>query len=45
MTGPCGIYGGRIGTGEGILRVLRFPLTVLIPPTVPNSLIIVTDCR
>jgi hypothetical protein len=25
------------GTGAGFLRVLRFPLSVLIPPTTPQS--------
>jgi hypothetical protein len=29
----CGIRGGRSGIGAGFLRVLRFPLPVLIPPT------------
>jgi hypothetical protein len=29
----CGIHGGQGGTGAGFLRVLRFPLTILIPPT------------
>jgi hypothetical protein len=33
----CGICGGRNGTGAGFLRVLRFPLPVLIPPNVPYS--------
>jgi hypothetical protein len=28
------------GTGSGFLRVLRFSLPVLIPPTAPYSLII-----
>jgi hypothetical protein len=31
----CGIRGGQIGTGAGFLRVLRFPLPILIPPTTP----------
>jgi hypothetical protein len=32
-----GICGGQSGTGAGFLRVLRFPLTILIPPTAPHS--------
>jgi hypothetical protein len=35
----CGIRGGQCGTGAGSLRVLRFPLPILIPPTVPQLLI------
>jgi hypothetical protein len=33
----CGIYGGRSGTGADFLRVLRFPLPIVIPPTAPHS--------
>jgi hypothetical protein len=32
----CGISGGQGGTGAGFLRVLRFPLAILIPPTTPH---------
>jgi hypothetical protein len=33
----CGICGGQNGTGADFLRILRSPLTVLIPPTAPYS--------
>jgi hypothetical protein len=33
---PCGICGGQRGTRAGFLRVLRFPLQILIPPTAPH---------
>jgi hypothetical protein len=33
----CGICGGQIGSRADFLRVLRFPLPILIPPTVLNS--------
>jgi hypothetical protein len=32
-----GISGGESGTGAGFLRVLRFPLPILIPPTASHS--------
>jgi hypothetical protein len=32
-----GICGGQSGTRVGFLRVLRFPLPILIPPTAPHS--------
>jgi hypothetical protein len=32
-----GICGGQSGTAAGFLRVLRFPLPILIPPTTPHS--------
>jgi hypothetical protein len=33
----CGISGGQSGTGADLLRVLRFPLPIRIPPTAPHS--------
>jgi hypothetical protein len=33
----CGICDGQRGTGAGFLRVLRFPLPIVIPPTAPHS--------
>jgi hypothetical protein len=33
----CEIFGGQSGIGIGFLRVLRFPLPILIPPTAPHS--------
>jgi hypothetical protein len=33
----CGICGGQSGTGAGFLRVLRFPLPILIPSTAPHT--------
>jgi hypothetical protein len=33
----CEICGWQSGTGAGFLRVLRFPLPILIPPTAPHS--------
>jgi hypothetical protein len=32
----CGICGGQSGTGAGFLRVLRFPLPILIPSNAPH---------
>jgi hypothetical protein len=32
----CGVCGGQSGTGAGLLRALRFPLTN-IPPISPSS--------
>jgi hypothetical protein len=31
------LLGGQYGTGVGFLRVLQFPLPILIPPTAPHS--------
>jgi hypothetical protein len=33
----CGVCGGQNGTGAGFLRVLRFPLPIIIPPISPSS--------
>jgi hypothetical protein len=33
----CGVCGGQSGTGAGFLRVLRFPLRIIIPPISPSS--------
>jgi hypothetical protein len=33
----CGICGGQSVTGTHFLRVLLFPLPILIPPTAPHS--------
>jgi hypothetical protein len=38
---PCGICGGQSDTGAGLLRVLQFPISILIPPTAPHSLSII----
>jgi hypothetical protein len=37
----CGTCGEKSGTGAGFLRILRFPLQILIPPTAPHSTIII----
>jgi hypothetical protein len=34
---PCGICGGQSGTEAYFLRVLRFPLPIIIPSTAPHS--------
>jgi hypothetical protein len=33
----CVICGGQSGAGAGFIRVLRFPLPILIPPTASHS--------
>jgi hypothetical protein len=33
----CGICGEQSGTGAAFLRILRFPLPILTPPTAPHS--------
>jgi hypothetical protein len=33
----CGVYGAQSGTGAGFLRVLRFPLPIIIPLISPSS--------
>jgi hypothetical protein len=33
----CVVFGGQSGTGAGFLRVLRFPLPIIIPPNSPSS--------
>jgi hypothetical protein len=33
----CGVCGGQSGTGAGFLRVLRFPLPIIIPPISTSS--------
>jgi hypothetical protein len=37
QAGWRGICGGQSCTGSGFLRVLRFPLPIIIPPTAPYS--------
>jgi hypothetical protein len=33
----CGVCGGQSGTGAGFLRVLQFPLPIIIPPISSSS--------
>jgi hypothetical protein len=33
----CGVCGGQSGIGAGFLRVLRFPLPIIIPSISPSS--------
>jgi hypothetical protein len=33
----CGVCDGQSGTGAVFLRVLRFPLLIIIPPNSPSS--------
>jgi hypothetical protein len=33
----CGVCGGQGDTGAGFLRVLRFSLSMIIPPISPSS--------
>jgi hypothetical protein len=40
---PCGICGGQSDTGTDFLRVLRFPLPILIPSIALHSSSIVRD--
>jgi hypothetical protein len=40
---PCGIYGERNGTGVCFLRFLQFPVPILIPPSAPHSLPILSS--
>jgi hypothetical protein len=37
----CVICGGENDTGADFLRVLEFPLSVVVPPTTPHSLSII----
>jgi hypothetical protein len=34
---PCEVCDGQSGTGAGFLRVLWFPLPIIIPPISPSS--------
>jgi hypothetical protein len=33
----CGIFGGESDTWAGFLRVLLFPMSILMPPTATHS--------
>jgi hypothetical protein len=33
----CGVCDGQSGTEAGFLRVLRYPLSIIIPPISPSS--------
>jgi hypothetical protein len=39
QAGSCGICGGQSGDAASFLRVLRFPLPILVAPTAPHLLI------
>jgi hypothetical protein len=39
----CGICGAQSDSGTGFLRVIRFLLPILIPPTIPHSSYIIRD--
>jgi hypothetical protein len=36
-SGHVGFVVDKVALGAGLLRALRFPLTILIPPTAPHS--------
>jgi hypothetical protein len=38
----CAIYGGQSDTGAGSFRVLRLALPILVPPTTPYSLTVLS---
>jgi hypothetical protein len=43
QVGPPGICSGQWRTGVGFLQGLQFPHEILIPPTVPHSIIILSS--
>lgn len=43
QVGPCGIYGGQRSIGVGFLQGLQFSLAIIIPPTAPRSIIILSS--